>query len=88
MRMANKRTVRVGDDVEFDIDVVLPGGRVVVLQYRNYEGDPSTGNGASLDVCLDRNCPVINWIGTDMTSAPQEPGMAHIRLADQLCICL
>ena len=73
--------------VEHDVIIQFPGGREWVLQYRNYEGDPKTGRGASVDLLLDDHYPVHNWIGTEMNPARKEKAQ-HIRRADQLCIIL
>ena len=46
---------------ETDIDVVLPGGKLIQLQYRL--------EGPSIDICLPAECVVTNWEGDDMKPA-------------------
>jgi hypothetical protein len=75
--------------VEQDIIVVLPDGREVTLQYRNYEGN-DRGEGASLDILLPKPMLVYNWIGSDMKPAKNLKGKGYEgqHVADQLCIPL
>lgn len=82
-----KRTKRVQirpGTVERDIVLCIPGGQEVLIQYRNYEGDPITGNGATMDVLLGRTRTVHNWSGSEMTPAKALRGSSHVRRADQL----
>jgi hypothetical protein len=72
---------------EHDIAIRFPDGRKWLLQYRNYEGNQKTGEGASVDLCLDSCYDVHNWRGSEM-----KPSRAikkqHVRRADQLCIVI
>lgn len=67
-------------DKETDIDVVLPCGKIIQLQYRL--------ESPSIDICLPTECGVTNWIGDDMDPAPPVKTKSHIRLAKQLVIDL
>jgi len=69
---------------EQDITIVLPNKKEIVVQYRNYEGDQDTGEGASIDVLLPGTSIVHNWIGRDMKPALEYNKQAHIRIADQI----
>lgn len=64
---------------ETDIDVVLPNGQIIQLQYRL--------EAPSIDVCLPEVTSVTNWIGDDMEPAPLH-GKPHIHMAQQLVIDL
>ena len=65
---------------ETDIDIVLPNGQVIKLQYRL--------ESPSIDVCLPTECRVTNWKGDDMEPAgPSQGGHKyHVRDAKQLVI--
>ncbi len=69
---------------ETDVDLVLPNGQVISLQYRL--------EAPSIDVCLPEDLAVTNWTGDDMEPAPEagplSAGFAHVRLAKQLVIDL
>jgi len=62
---------------ETDIDIILPNGQVIQLQYRL--------EAPSIDVCLPEPTSVTNWIGDDMEPAPLA-GQPHVHLAQQLVI--
>lgn len=68
------------DKRDTDIDIVLPGGQVVQLQFRVMS--------PSIDVCLPEECSVTNWEGDDMKPASPVGGKAHVLLAKQLAINL
>jgi hypothetical protein len=73
--------------VEKDVVLVLPDGREIEVQYRNYEGDKKTGEGASIDIVLPAPTAVNCYQGVEMKPAKQWGGgekKSHIRLADQL----
>lgn len=74
----NRRTV------ERDIDVVLPSGETIVLQYRAY--DPELG--PTVDILLPSPMPVNNFIGAGMSPAPRWRRTTghHVRRADQLTL--
>lgn len=74
------KSVTIPDVDEFDVEVKLPAGRMITLQYRNYE-DPC------VDIILDRQHIVYNFANESMDPA-KAAGGAHIRKADQLCIPL
>jgi len=81
------KTIKVKKGIaEQDITIVLPNKKEIVVQYRNYEGDQDTGEGASIDVLLPGTSIVHNWIGRDMEPAQQDrqAEQAHIRIADQI----
>lgn len=63
-----------------DIDIVLPQGQVIQLQYRLLS--------PSIDVCLPEATSVTNWIGDDMEPAPLDgrQNMGHVHKAQQLVI--
>ncbi len=65
---------------ETDIDIVLPQGQVIQLQYRL--------EAPSLDVCLPEATSVTNWIGDDMKPAPLNgrERNSHVHKAQQLVI--
>jgi len=67
---------------ETDIDVVLPNGQVIELQYRL--------ESPSIDVCLPTECRVTNWKGDDMEPAGTNGRghKHHVRDAKQLVIDL
>lgn len=77
--------------VEKDVVLVLPNGREIVVQYRNYEGDRKTGEGASVDVILPAPTAVNCYRGVGLTPADalgKDKRHSHIRLADQLTMIL
>ena len=65
-----------------DIDLTLPNGDRIVLQFRLESN--------TLDVLLPQNLEVHNWLGSDMTPAPKvaRNKFQHIRRCDQLCVQL
>jgi len=65
-----------------DIDIVLPDGQTITLQYRTEE--------PSLDVVFMQRQVVNCWANdtAPMSPAPGVRGKPHIRLADQLVIPL
>jgi hypothetical protein len=65
---------------ECDVDLVLPNGQVISLQYRL--------EGPSLDVVLPEDTYVTNWQGDDMDPAfpAKEFPDGHVRIAKQLVI--
>ena len=66
-------------DHDFDINLRLPNGQLVALQWRI--------ESPSMDVVLPENLSVVNWIGDDMEPAPKVKDCpAHIRQAKQLVI--
>jgi len=65
---------------ETDIDLILPRGQLVQLQYRL--------ESPSIDVCLPTECGVVNWQGDDMEPADVVDKQGHIRNAKQLVIDL
>ena len=83
------KTIIIPKVIEHDVTIRFPGGQEWLIQYRNYEGDAKTGEGASVDLILDHTRPVYNWKGEEMKAAravrKSEP---HVRKADQLCIVL
>ena len=83
------QVVRIkAETVEQDINILLPGDRTLVLQYRNYEGNIK-GHGASLDILLPGMAVVHNWKGSNMKPAKAfSKEHPEIRLADQLAIIL
>jgi len=72
-------TIELGHK-ETDIDLKLPGGQVIQLQYRL--------EAPSIDVCLPNECDVTNWQGDDMEPARQSLDGSHVRQAKQLVIDL
>ena len=68
------------DREETDIDIVLPGGQIIQLQYRL--------EAPSLDICLPEPTSVCNWIGDDMDPAPLSGRRTkpHVHQAQQLVI--
>ncbi len=68
-------------DHDTDINIVLPDGEKMVLQFR-FEGDFP-----SLDICFDKQREVTNWI-EGMKPAPAVRGRPETRNAYQLCIML
>lgn len=66
---------------ETDIDLVLPGGQLIQLQYRLCS--------PSLEVCLPEPTSVTNW-GDDMEPSPPagRGNEEHVRLASQVVIDL
>lgn len=82
MDKKNEQSVVVVPDVgEHDINITLPSGEVIVLQYRN-EGDFP-----SLDVCFSRKRVVYN-MANDLLPAPAVNGNEDIRDCIQLVIML
>jgi len=65
---------------ETDIDIVLPTGVVIELQYRL--------EAPSIDVVLPHETSITNWSGDDMEPAPKSFAMEHVRLAKQIVIDL
>ncbi len=63
---------------ETDVNLVLPNGQVIQIQYRL--------EGPSIDVCLPTECCVTNWQGDDMEPAPAYKKEDCVRLAKQLVI--
>lgn len=63
-----------------DIDLVLPNGQVIKLQYRL--------ENPSIDICLPTECGVTNWKGNDMEPAKMIQHCPHYRYAKQLVIDL
>lgn len=65
-----------------DIDIVLPGGHTVTLQYRR--------EGPSLDILFEDPQTVHNWNNEteDMSPAPTVNRKKHVHMADQLMIPL
>ncbi len=70
----------IPDVDEYDVEVKLPAGRIITLQYRNYE-EPC------IDIILDQQHDVYNFANESMDPA-QAVGEPHVRKADQLCIPL
>lgn len=73
-------------DEDANINLVLPNGKLIQLQYRV--------EGQSIDVVLPTNLRVTNWIGDDMQPAPAVHPLGtshpidHCRTAKQLVIDL
>lgn len=65
---------------ETNVDIVLPGGQIIQLQYRLLS--------PSIDICLPIECGVTNWQGDDMEPAEQVGKLPHVRSAKQLVIDL
>lgn len=64
---------------DVDIDVVLPNGRSVVLQWRM--------EGASLDLILpEPKLMVHTWEGDDLEPSKGHADSDHIRYCGQLCL--
>lgn len=65
---------------ETDINIVLPQGQIIQLQYRL--------ESPSIDVCLPEPTSVTNWIGDDMEPAPlaKRKTRSHVHEAQQLMI--
>ena len=85
---SNDALVKIArNTVEKDIAIVLPNGKRIVVQYRNYEGDDD-GSGASLDIILPEPTFVHNWIGEEMKPAKNLKGHPAEHFADQLMIVL
>lgn len=89
--MTSKR-IKIGKASEQDIILVMPNGKEVIIQYRNYGDEDSQGYPCAtpcIDIILPENCPVSNWEGSDMKPATacckKSP---EVRMADQLCIPL
>jgi hypothetical protein len=76
--------IKAQDYAEQDVVIEFPGGKCVVLQYRNYDGDPDTLKGSTIDICLPDKTTVYCWEGVDML--PAKPGNhgRHTRVADQI----
>lgn len=75
------RTVHIPDVGEYDINLILPSGEHIVLQYRN------EGNFPSLDICFECERAVTNW-SRDMKPAPNAHGLPEDHLCFQLWIGL
>lgn len=70
-----------------DVEIVFPGGKIVLVQARPSNADE--GYNGSLDICLPDNTLVSNWHGDHMESAPpasDNPLGSHERIAKQLVI--
>ncbi len=65
---------------DVDVNLRLPNGRIMVVQYRI--------EGGSIDICLPENTPVVNWQGDDMEPAIGLDGFpeGNVRMAKQLMI--
>lgn len=76
-----KHTIELGHE-ETDINVVLPSGALIQLQYRL--------ECPSIDICLPEPTSVTNWIGDDMKPAPLagRKRNSHIHKSSQLVIDL
>ena len=77
--------------VEKDVVLVLPDGREIEVQYRNYEGDKKTGEGATVDFILPSPHPVYNFLGSDLKPSKKAKGFrkaTNVLEADQLTIVL
>ncbi len=68
------------DNQETDIDVVLPGGQLIQLQFRTLS--------PSIDICLPEECGVTNWQGDDMEPAEAVGDKDYVRFAKQLVVDL
>ena len=77
--MINTHRIQLGHE-ETDVDVVLPNGEIIQLQYRLET--------PSIDVCLPTECTVTNWEGDDMEAAPTCHDTSHVHYAKQLVIDL
>ncbi len=72
--------VHVKSEHDTDINLKLPDGNTISIQYR-----PESN---TLDICLENSCLVHNW-GPGMSAAPKEKGAgSHVRKAEQICIDL
>lgn len=71
--------VKIEEDHDTDIELTLPSGEIVILQYRE--------ESKTLDVCLHGKLHVVrNW-AEGMKAAPRAVGQPiHVRKANQLCI--
>ena len=80
--------IRLGKkEVERDIDIVLPNGKAIQVQYRNYEGNLHNGHGASIDFIFPSKVVAHNWQGSEMKPAP----IVHkreVHLVDQIACIL
>lgn len=85
---ADRKVIIIKGTTEQDIYIVLPDGRQVTVQYRNYEGDTATGSGGTLDVVLPEIMAVTNWEGSDMKPAARVNRQDHVRDADQIMVVL
>lgn len=65
---------------ETNIDVVLPCGKIIQLQYRL--------ESPSIDICLPVECGVTNWAGDDMQPSMPVGKLSHVMWAKQLVIDL
>jgi len=65
---------------EMNVDLILPRGQLIQLQYRL--------ESPSIDVCLPTECGVTNWEGDDMKPAKVVGKLKHVRNAKQLVIDL
>jgi hypothetical protein len=82
------QTIKIsGTTVEQDINIVLPSGKTIQVQYRNYEGDHK-GNGATVDFILPESTPVNVWQGEDMKPAKKVRGSESSYMGDQIAIVL
>ena len=82
-----EKTVKIPAVSEYDVCIQFPGGVKWTLQYRNYAGNLKTGDGASVDIIMDKNRPVYNWIGSGMKDAPASTeDTQNVRDADQICV--
>lgn len=68
------KPIKIGKNVvEEDIELILPNGEKIVIQYRAYEED-----GCTIDICLESNANVINWSDDDMTPALPDPQIPEV----------
>ena len=75
------KTVKIPDVDEYDINLVLPGGKKITVQYRDYDGEDGA---TSIDVLLPEATLVYNWKGSDMKPAMGVREQPWVRCADQL----
>ena len=74
-----RHSIELGHE-ETDVDIVLPNGQIIQLQYRL--------DSPSIDVWLPEATQVTNWIGDDMEPAPLfgTGARPHVHQAQQLVI--
>jgi hypothetical protein len=67
-----------------DVDLVMPTGERITIQFRPSNGD--IGYEGSLDIILPEDMEVTCWEGDDMQAAKGVRGQAHTRIAKQLVL--
>jgi len=90
MNRNNTKTLNVKlgkKEMERDINIVLPNGKTIQVQYRNYEGNLYNGHGASIDFIFPSKVVAHNWQGTEMKPAPTV-NKKEVHLVDQIACIL